>query len=123
MTDGRGNLTFAEGQRHIPFDIARVYYIYDVPSGIMRAGHAHRSTWQLLIACAGTFSIHFNNGIERRLVRLGRPNQGVLMAPMVWLEIHELMPGAVCLVLASKPYDESDYIRDYDQFLRLQGIP
>jgi hypothetical protein len=122
ISDGRGNLTFAEGQRHIPFDIARVYFIYDVPRGIMRAGHAHRSTRQLMIACSGTFSVHFSNGIERQLVRLERPNQGILTAPMVWLEVHELTPGAVCLVLASKPYDESDYIRDYNQFLGLQGI-
>jgi len=122
ITDGRGNLTFVEGQRHVPFDIARVYYIYDVPCGIMRAGHAHRSVWQMMTACAGAFSVHFSNGVERRSVRLERPSQGVLMAPMVWIEVHGLAPGAVCLVFASSLYDGNDYIRDYGEFLRLQGI-
>jgi hypothetical protein len=116
ITDGRGNLTFIEGGRHVPFDIARVYYLFDVPEGQMRAGHAHYKLQQVMIAASGSFELHLDNGSERRIVTLNRPSQGLMISSMIWREIHRFSKGAVCLVLASLPYDESDYIRDYDQF-------
>ena len=121
ITDGRGNLTFVEGQRHVPFDIARVYYIYDV-----LWDHASRSRSSFGLAnddrMRGCVFGSFQQRCRGRSVRLERPSQGVLMAPMVWIEVHGLAPGAVCLVFASSLYDGNDYIRDYGEFLRLQGI-
>ena len=117
ITDGRGDLTFVEGLRHIPFEIARVYYLYNVPQSMMRAGHAHYELRQLMIAISGTFDLHLDDGFERTVVRLDRPDRGLLLGSMVWREIHAFSPGAVCVVMASLRYDEADYIRDYDSFL------
>jgi len=114
--DLRGNLTFVESQQHVPFDIARVYYLYDVPSGSERAGHAHRRLRQLIIAASGSFSLHLDDGHTKETVFLNRSHMGVLMGPMVWRVIDNFSSGAVCLVLASLRYDESDYIRDYEEF-------
>jgi hypothetical protein len=119
ITDGRGNLTFLEGGRHIPFQIARVYYLYDVPEGQMRAGHAHYQLQQIMIACSGKFDLHLDNGAERRIITMDRPNKGLLIKSLVWREIHGFSKGAVCLVLGSLPYSEADYIRDYQTFLNL----
>ncbi|SOZ98483.1 TDP-4-oxo-6-deoxy-alpha-D-glucose-3, 4-oxoisomerase [Cupriavidus taiwanensis] len=119
ISDPRGNLTFIEGERHIPFNVERVYYLYDVPSGEMRAGHAHHRLQQLLIAVSGSFDLVLDNGFERRTITCNRPSQGVLMRSMVWRELNNFSAGSVCLVLASMPYEESDYIRDYDQFLKV----
>lgn len=116
ITDGRGDLTFVEGGRHVPFDIARVYYLFNVPEGQMRAGHAHYKLQQIMIAASGSFEMHLDNGAERRIITLNRPNQGLMISSMIWREIHRFSKGAVCLVLASLPYDEADYIRDYNQF-------
>lgn len=115
--DSRGNLTFIEGSRHVPFDVRRVYYLYDVPSGECRAGHAHYELQQLIIAVSGSFDLTVDNGFERRVISCNRPFQGVLIRSLVWREISNFSSGAVCLVLASMPYTESDYIRDYRQFL------
>jgi hypothetical protein len=106
----------AEGGRHVPFEIARVYYLYDVPSGSMRAGHAHKALRQLLIAVSGSFDVRLNDGAREETVTLNRPNRGLLVGPMLWREIDNFSSGAVCLVLASLPYDEADYFRDFAEF-------
>lgn len=119
--DDRGNLTFVESERHVPFDVQRVYYLYDVPGGESRAGHAHRDLQQLVIAVNGSFDVLVDDGETRRVVQLNRGHQGLLMKNTVWREIHNFSSGAVCLVLASMPYTESDYIRDYAEFLAYVG--
>src|SRR5260221_3440095 len=116
VPDHRGNLTFIEGQQHVPFDIRRVYYLYDIPSGSLRAGHAHRELQQLIIAASGSFSVHLDDGIIKETIFLNRSHMGLLMGPGVWREIDNFSSGAVCLVLASMLYDEADYIRDYAEF-------
>jgi hypothetical protein len=114
-----GNLTFIEGNVHVPFDIQRVYYIYDVPAGSQRAGHAHRELFQLLIAASGSFEVHLDDSESQRTVLLNRPNIGLLITPMIWRVIDNFSPGAICLAIASGHYDESDYYRDYTDFLRV----
>ncbi len=117
--DVRGNLTFIEGGgHHIDFDIRRVYYLYDVPGGADRAGHAHRSLWQLLIAMSGSFDVHLDDGRNRETYHLNRSYYGLLLGPMVWRVIDNFSSGSVCMVLASDYYDESDYFREYDDFMR-----
>lgn len=117
IPDHRGNLTFIEGNRHVPFSIERVYYLYDIPGGSMRAGHAHYALEQLLIPLAGSFDVLLDDGTERRTVTLNRPHIGLRISSMTWRELHNFSSGAVCLVLASIPFDEADYIRDYDEFI------
>ncbi|MBK5120868.1 WxcM-like domain-containing protein [Burkholderia sp. R-69980] len=119
ISDPRGNLTFIEGNRHVPFNVRRAYYLYDVPGGEMRAGHAHYELQQLVIAVSGSFDLVLDNGFERKTITCNRPSQGVLMRSLVWRELNNFSSGSVCLVLASMPYEESDYIRDYDQFLKV----
>jgi hypothetical protein len=116
MRDARGNLTFIEAARQVPYPIERVYYLYDVPAGSERAGHAHRTLRQLIIAASGSFSLHLDDGRTRGTIHLNRPFMGVLMEPMVWRVIDNFSSGAMCLVIASKRYEEADYIRDYDAF-------
>lgn len=117
IPDHRGNLTFIEGENHIPFEIARVYYLYDVPGGAVRAGHAHKQLSQLLIAVMGSFDIHLDNGEFQEKITLRRANYGLYIEPMVWREIDNFCSGAVCFVLASHRYDESDYYREKEEFL------
>ena len=116
IPDHRGNLTFLEGKRHVPFDIQRVYYLYDVPSGSERAGHAHLELRQLIIAASGSFSIHLDDGVKKETVFLNQSHIGLLMGPLVWRVIDNFSSGAVCLVLASMVYEEADYIRNYSEF-------
>lgn len=120
IADPRGNLTFVEGSNHIPFDIRRVYYLYDVPGGAERGGHAHRDLEQLIIALAGSFEVVLDDAMERRSVFLNNPAQGLLMPRMVWRELQNFSSGAVCLVLASQPYDEADYYRDYEAYRQIR---
>ena len=116
ITDRRGNLTVIEGEVHLPFKIERVYFIYDVPSGSVRAGHAHKQLRQLFVALSGSFTLHLEDGQRRETFMLKRPDRGVLVEPGVWREIDDFSGGAVCLVLASMRYDESDYIRSFEDF-------
>lgn len=116
--DPRGNLTFVEGGRHIPFDIKRVYYLYDVPGGATRAGHGHRQLEQLIIAMSGSFDVVLDDGRRKRRYHLNRSYYGLYVAPMMWREIDNFSSGSVCMVMASTFYDEGDYYRDYSAFLR-----
>lgn len=118
VTDPRGNLTYLEGGFHVPFDILRVYYVYDVPGGAERGGHAHRELQQLIIALTGSFDVILDDGRDWRRVRLDRAYRGLYVAPMIWRELRNFSSGSVCLVLASAPFDEDDYLRDYQEFLR-----
>ncbi|MCW5619881.1 MAG: WxcM-like domain-containing protein [Burkholderiales bacterium] len=115
--DPRGNLTFIEAQRHIPFDIKRIYYLYDVPGGSARGGHAHRALHQFLIAMSGSFDVVLDAGHGRQRFHLNRSYYGLYVPPMVWRELDNFSSGSVALALASDYFDESEYIRDYDRFL------
>ena len=117
ISNPRGNLTFVEGGQHIPFSIERVYYLYDVPGGSERAGHSHKKLQQVLIAMSGSFDVIVDNGKERTTFHLNRSYYGLYIGPMIWREIVNFSSGAVCLALASMPYTEEDYYRDYAQFL------
>ena len=116
IADPRGNLSFIEGMRHVPFEIRRVFYLYDVPGGESRAGHAHLVGQQLVIAASGSFTVVVDDGSARREVFLNRSYNGLYIPPLIWREICDFSSGSVCLVLASEYYDESDYYRDYDDF-------
>ena len=117
LCDVRGSLTFIEANRHIPFDIQRVYYLYDVPGGAERGGHAHKALHQLIIAMSGSFDIHLDDGYTKKTIHLNRSYNGLYVCPMIWREIDNFSSGAVCMVLASDYYDESDYYRDYNLFV------
>lgn len=116
IADPRGNLTFIEGTRTIPFEIKRVYYLYDVPGGAHRGGHGHRALHQVLIAMSGSFDIVLDDGHRQRRVHLNRSYYGLYIPPMTWREMDNFSSGSVCMVLASEYYDESDYFRDYEEF-------
>lgn len=117
VSDPRGNLCFVESGRHVPFPIERVYYLYDVPTAATRAGHAHLALQQLLIPLSGSFDVRLHDGSVEEVHTLNRPNIGLHIGPMTWRELENFSSGSVCMVLASTPYDEADYIRDFDAFL------
>jgi hypothetical protein len=116
IADPRGNLTFVEGGNHIPFPIARVYYLYDVPGGTSRGGHAHRHLEALIIAATGSFDVSVDDGVHQERFFLNRSYHGLLVPRMTWRELDNFSSGGVCLVLASDVYDEDDYFRDHAQF-------
>lgn len=122
VADPRGNLSFIESGRHIPFEIKRVFYLYDVPGGETRAGHALRKTEQLIIAASGSFDLILDDGRERRTIGLNRSWKGVYIPTMVWRELINFSSAGVCLALASTYYEASDYIRDYQEFLQAAGM-
>lgn len=117
MRDMRGNLTFIENSNHIPFDIKRIYYLYDVPGGSSRGSHAHRKLHQFIIAVSGSFDVELDDGEDTMRFHLNRSHFGLYVSPMKWRLIDNFSSGAVCLVLASEVYSEEDYIREYDNFL------
>jgi dTDP-4-dehydrorhamnose 3,5-epimerase-like enzyme len=118
IADPRGNLTFIEGGRHVPFQIQRVYYLYDTPGGAERGGHAHKNLHQLIIAMSGSFDVILNDGREKKRFHLNRSYYGLYVCPMIWRELDNFSSGSVCMVLASNFYDESDYYRDFQEFLK-----
>ena len=117
ITDPRGNLTVAEQMKNVPFDIKRVYWTYDVPGGESRGGHAHKNLYQLVVAMSGSFIVNLDNGEERETILLNHPWQGLLIKPNTWRTLEDFSSGAVCLVLASEPFDLDDYIYEYEDFL------
>ena len=118
--DPRGNLTFIESDEHIPFIIQRVYYLYDVPGGAERGGHAHKGLHQLIVAMSGSFDVLLDDGKEKRRYHLNRSYNGLYVCPMIWRELDNFSSGSVCMVLASNRYDEDDYYRDYANFMRVR---
>ncbi|MGP1467200.1 MAG: sugar 3,4-ketoisomerase [Porphyromonadaceae bacterium] len=121
VTDPRGNLTVAEGMTQIPFEIARAYWVYDVPGGESRGGHAHKRLKQLVVATSGSFTVTLDNGREQKKYLLNHPWQGLLIDTGIWRTLDDFSSGAVCLVLASQRYEEDDYIYEYDDFLKYVG--
>jgi WxcM-like, C-terminal len=118
ITDPRGNLSFIESNNHVPFDIKRVYYLYDVPAGAARGGHAHKNLTQIAIALSGSFDFILDNGYEKERYSLNSPYKGLLINSGTWREMENFSSGSVCLVLASNFYTEDDYIRNYSDFLK-----
>jgi len=118
----RGNLTFIEGKVHVPFDIQRVYYLYDVPGGSERGGHAHKQLQQFIIAMSGSFDVILDDGRERRVFQLNRSYYALYVSPMIWRELNNFSTGSVCLVLASAHFDETDYYRNYHEYCTAQGL-
>lgn len=118
VTDQRGNLSFIEGDNHIPFSVQRVYYLYDVPGGQSRAGHAMKVDHKLVVAISGSFDVHVDNGEVKQSFQLNRAYYGLHIPPKCWRYIDNFSSGAVCLVLASEAYSPEGYYRDYDEFLK-----
>jgi hypothetical protein len=121
ISDPRGNLTFIEGDRHIPFQVKRVFYLYDVPGGADRAGHALKTCQQFLIAMSGSFDVILYDGKDKQRIHLNRSYNGLYLPPMIWREMDNFSSGSVCLALASEPYGEDDYYRDYKKYLQAMG--
>ena len=121
IADPRGNLTVAEGLDVVPFEIKRAYWVYDVPGGESRGGHAHKRLQQSIVALSGSFQVTLDNGYEQKTVLMNHPYQGLLIDTNIWRTLDDFSSGAVCLVLASEHYDEDDYIYDYDEFLKYIG--
>ena len=119
IMDRRGNLTYVEGGNHIPFDIKRVYYLYDVPGGSDRGAHAHRRLHQFILAMSGSFDIVLSDGNSESRFHLNRSYYGLYVCPMMWRTLDNFSSGSVCMVLASEPFDESDYIRSHAEFIQV----
>jgi hypothetical protein len=116
-----GNITVIESQKIIPFEVNRVYYLYDVPGGEERGGHAHKELRQLIVAASGSFNVVLDDGTVKRTITLNRPYHGLLVVPGIWRELNNFSSGAICLVLASHKYDEEDYIRSYEEFVEYKN--
>ncbi len=117
-----GNISPIQNLINIPFDIKRVYYLYDIPGGVERGGHAHKNLKQLVVAASGSFDVLLDDGISRRVIHLNRPYVGLLIIPGIWRELMNFSSGSICLVLASLKYDEKDYIRKYNEFKIFKGL-
>lgn len=117
-SDRKGNISVVENNKDIPFEVKRVYYLYDVPGGESRGAHAHKELSQLIIAASGSFTVTLDDGNVKRTFLLNRPYQGLYVKPGIWRDLDDFSSGSVCLVLASHPYDENDYIRNYEDFLK-----
>ena len=120
-SDRKGNITVVENDKEVPFEVCRTYYLYDVPGGESRGAHAHKELSQLIIAASGSFSVTLDDGKVKRTFVLNRPYQGLYVVPGIWRTLDDFSSGAVCLVLASHPYDADDYIRDYDEFIKYKN--
>lgn len=118
ITDPRGNLTVADGIRDLPFEIKRVYWTYDIPGGESRGGHAHKECKELIIAAGGSFDVTLDDGLEKVTFHLNHPYQGLFVDTGIWRTLEDFSSGAICLVLTSELFEEEDYIRDYDEFIR-----
>ena len=118
ITDPRGNLTFFEADNHVPFKFERVYYLYDVPGGSERGGHAHKNLHQFMIAMSGSFDVLLDDGKEKKKIHMNRSYNGLYICPMMWRELDNFSSGSVCMVVASQKFDENDYIRDYADFIK-----
>lgn len=116
IVDPRGNLTVAEGLKDVPFEVKRIYWTYDVPSGESRGGHAHRRCEEFIVAVSGSFDVTLDDGRERRTFHLNHPYQGLYVGTGIWRTLDDFSSGAVCLVLASEGFEEEDYIREYDDY-------
>jgi dTDP-4-dehydrorhamnose 3,5-epimerase-like enzyme len=114
--DDRGNLTFFEGENHLPFRIVRAYWIYDVPGGEVRGGHAYRRLEEFVVSLSGSFDVEMDDGHSQRSVHLNRSYQGLYIPPMIWRRLKNFSTNSVCLIAASQNYDESDYLREYERF-------
>jgi len=119
IIDPRGNLTFIEGKNHAPFEIKRLFYIYDVPTGESRGAHAHHNLEQFIICLSGSFDVHLDDGKNKKIFHLNRPWQGLFVPPMIWSSEENFDAGSICLVLVSELYDPASYIRDYNSFRKL----
>lgn len=119
MQDPRGNLTFVEQKKHIPFEIKRIFYIYDVPTGESRGAHAHHKLQQFFICLSGSFNVKVDDGVNKKTIHLNRPWEGLYVPPLIWAAETDFDPGSVCISLVSELYDEGDYIRDYQKFLKV----
>ena len=117
IQEARGNLTFLEHNSHVPFEMKRVYYLYDVPGGAERGAHAHKDLRQFIISLSGSFDVRLDDGLTRRTFHLNRPYQALYICPMVWRDLANFSSGSVCLVLASNKYSEDDYLRDYNEYI------
>ncbi len=118
ISDPRGNLTVVEGMKHIPFEIKRIFYLYDIPEGKSRGAHAHKQLHQFIIPIAGSFDVVVDDGNETATIKLANPWEGIHIPPMIWAEENNFLLGSVCMVLASDFYDETDYYRNYDEFIK-----
>ena len=116
-----GNITIVEGQKNIPFDVRRIYYLYDIPGGEDRGGHAHKILQQLIVAVSGSFNVLLDDGQNKKIVTLNRPDYGLMVVPGIWRQLFEFSSGAICLVLASHKYDKDDYIRNYEHFVNFRN--
>jgi hypothetical protein len=121
-SDRKGNLSVVENGKDVPFSIKRVYYLYDVPGGESRGGHAHKALYQLIIAVSGSFSVTLDDGMDKKTFMLNRPYQGLFVVPGIWRTLDDFSSGSVCMVLASEKYDEGDYIREYDEYLSYKHL-
>jgi dTDP-4-dehydrorhamnose 3,5-epimerase-like enzyme len=111
-------MAIIEQFKHVPFDIKRAYYLFNVPDGVTRGGHAHKNLYQLIIAVSGSFNLKLNDGVNTRCIHLYKQTEGMIIVPGIWRELIEFSGSSVCLVLASELYDENDYIRDFETFLK-----
>lgn len=117
-----GNITIIQNGIHQPFDIKRIYYLYDVPGGSERGGHAHKALYQLIIAASGSFDVIIDDGRNKKIIQLNRPNFGLIVIPGIWREIVNFSSGAICLVLASQKFNAEDYLREYNEFLKWKSL-
>lgn len=118
ISSDKGRLTFIEAGRHVPFEIKRVYYLYDVPGGAERGGHAHKELQQFVVAMSGSFDFVLDDGWSKKRIHFNRSYYGLYIPPMIWRDLDNFSSGAVCMVLASRYFEEEDYFRDYGEFLR-----